>query len=553
MTTVRGATLIAQNLKQQGVEYMFGIIGFPVAPIAMAAQQAGITYIGMRNEQSASYSAQAAGYLTGRPQACLTVSGPGVIHAIAGLANAQSNCWPMILLGGASGIVQNGRGAFQEERQVMAVSQFCKYAHIIEDARRIPFYVEQAMRTAFYGRPGAVYLDLPDDVILQKVEASEVHGAATIPDAPRPQAMTENIEAALDAIESAERPLVIVGKGMAWSRAEEEVREFIERTRLPFLASPMGKGVIPDDHPLSVGAARTLALQQADVVVLMGARFNWIMHFGLPPRFAKDVRVVQLDPAAEEIGANVPAEVALVGDGKAVVGQLNRALDDRQWFYPAETGWRNALAEKAQANATMVQPMADDDSAPMNYYRAFKDIRDWLPDDAVIVSEGASTMDIGRTQMPNSLPRSRLDAGSYGTMGVGMGFAIAAAVVHPDRPVVAVEGDSGFGFSGMEIETMCRYKLPVKIIILNNGGIGGGVSELPTDTPIPPGVLTPHARYDQMIDGFGGKGFLVDDPKNLAATLRGAMAFDGPTIVNVLLDPEAGRKPQQFNWLTKEE
>ena len=198
---------------------------------------------------------------------------------------------------------------------------------------------------------------------------------------------TENIEAALDAIESAERPLVIVGKGMAWSLAEEEVREFIERTQLPFLASPMGKGVIPDDHALSVGAARTLALQQADVVVLMGARFNWIMHFGLPPRFAKDVRVVQLDPAAEEIGANVPAEVALVGDGKTVVGQLNRALDDRQWFYPAETGWRSALAEKAQANATMVQPMADDDSAPMNYYRAFKDIRDWLPDDAVIVSE----------------------------------------------------------------------------------------------------------------------------------------------------------------------
>ena len=435
MTTVRGATLIAQNLKQQGVEYMFGIIGFPVAPIAMAAQQEGITYIGMRNEQSASYAAQAAGYLTGRPQACLTVSGPGVIHAIAGLANAQSNCWPMILLGGASGIVQNGRGAFQEERQVMAVSQFCKYAHIIEDARRIPFYVEQAMRTAFYGRPGAVYLDLPDDVILQKVEESEVHGAATIPDAPRPQAMTENIEAALDAIESAERPLVIVGKGMAWSRAEEEVREFIERTQLPFLASPMGKGVIPDDHALSVGAARTLALQQADVVVLMGARFNWIMHFGLPPRFAKDVRVVQLDSAAEEIGANVPAEVALVGDGKTVVGQLNRALDDRQWFYPAETGWRNALAEKARTNATMVQRMADDDSAPMNYYRAFKDIRDWLPDDAVIVSEGASTMDIGRTQMPNSLPRSRLDAGSYGTMGVGMGFAIAASVVHPDRPV----------------------------------------------------------------------------------------------------------------------
>ncbi|MBQ62757.1 MAG: oxalyl-CoA decarboxylase [Gammaproteobacteria bacterium] len=553
MTTVRGARIIAESLKQQGVDYMFGIVGFPVFAIASAAQRAGITYIGMRNEQAASYAAQAAGYLLGRPQACLVVSGPGVIHAISGLANAQANCWPMILIGGASGIVQNGRGAFQEERQVMAVSQFCKYAHAVEDARRIPFYVEQAVRTSFYGRPGAVYLDMPDDVILQEVDENEVRPAATIPDAPRPQAMEENIEAALSALESAKRPLVIVGKGMAWSRAEDEVREFIERTQLPFLASPMGKGVVPDEHPLSVGAARTLALQDADLIFLMGARLNWIMHFGLPPRFSKDVRVIQLDASAEEIGTNVPAEVALVGDGKAVAAQLNRALDDRQWFYPAETEWRTALAAKAADNQATVQPMIDDDSAPTNYYRAFKDISNWLPDDVIIVSEGANTMDIGRTQMPNNSPRSRLDAGSYGTMGIGMGFAVAAATVHPDRPVVAVEGDSGFGFSGMEIETMCRYKLPVKIVILNNGGIGGGLDELPTDTPIPAPILTPRARYDKMIEGFGGKGFLVEDPKDLKATLDEAMAFEGPVIVNVLLDPKAGRKPQKFEWLTKEE
>ena len=553
MATVRGATLIAESLKQQGVDYMFGIVGFPVIPIASAAQRAGITFIGMRNEQAAGYAAQAAGYMTGRPQACLVVSGPGVIHALAGLANAQSNCWPMILIGGASGISQNGRGAFQEERQVMAASQFCKYAHAVEDARRIPFYVEQAMRTSFYGRPGPVYLDLPDDVILQEVDESEVRSVATIKDAPRPQAMDEHIEDALSALESAERPLVIVGKGMAWSRAEDEVRAFIERTQLPFLASPMGKGVVPDDHPLSVGAARTLALKDADVIFLMGARLNWIMHFGLPPRFSKDVRIIQLDACAEEISSNVPAEVALVGDGRAVVAQLNRALADRQWFYPVETQWRSQLAAKAEENLTAVQPMIDDNASPMNYYRAFKDIREWLPDNAIIVSEGANTMDIGRTQMPNNSPRSRLDAGSYGTMGVGMGFAIAAATVYPDRPVIAVEGDSGFGFSGMEIETMCRYKLPVKIIILNNGGIGGGMDELPTDKPIPAPILTPRARYDKMIEGFGGKGFLVEDPKDLRATLDEAMAFDGPVIVNVLLDPRAGRKPQQFAWLTKEE
>ncbi|MEJ2130973.1 MAG: thiamine pyrophosphate-dependent enzyme, partial [Gammaproteobacteria bacterium] len=249
-------------------------------------------------------------------------------------------------------------------------------------------------------------------------------------------------------------------------------------------------------------------------------------------------------------GRNVPAEVALVGDGKAVVGQLNAALEDRQWFYPQDTEWRQALAKKADENASAIAPMIDDDAAPMNYYRAFRDIREWLPEDVIIVSEGASTMDIGRTQMPNTRPRSRLDAGTYGTMGVGMGFAIAAATVAPDRPIVAVEGDSAFGFSGMEVETMCRYKLPVKIVVLNNGGIGGGIDEFPKDRPIPPSILTIGARYDKVMEAFGGKGFYLEDPTGLRAALDEAMSFDGPALINCRLQPRAGRKPQEFGWLT---
>ncbi len=550
MATINGATLIARSLKQQGVDYMFGIVGFPVTGIAAAAQREGITYIGMRNEQAASYAAQAAGYLTGRPQACLVVSGPGVIHALAGLANAKSNCWPMILIGGASPIYQNGMGAFQEERQTLVATPLCKYAHDVEHTARIPFYVEQAVKTSIYGRPGPVYLDLPDDIIGGEVEESEVRSVARIPDPPRTQTTPESIDASLSALESAQRPLVIVGKGMAWSHAENEVREFIERTQLPFLASPMGKGVVPDDHPLSVGAARTHALQGADLIFLMGARLNWIMHFGTPPRFAEGVRVVQLDVAAEEIGTNVPAEVALVGDGKALVAQLNARLEDRQWFYPADTPWRAALKEKAEENAAAIEPMINDDANPMNYYRALRDVREWMPQDAVIVSEGANTMDIGRTQLPNASPRSRLDAGTYGTMGVGMGFAIGAAVVHPDRPVIAVEGDSAFGFSGMEVETMCRHKLPIKIVVLNNGGIAGGMAELPDDRPIPPGILTPGARYEKVMEAFGGRGHYIEDPKELRAALDDAMQFDGPALVNVRLHPRAGRKPQEFRWHT---
>lgn len=546
--TETGATLMAKALKQQGVEYMFGIIGFPVQPIAFAAQDVGIKYIGMRNEQSAGYAAQAAGFMTGRPQACLVVSGPGVVHGLAGLANAQQNFWPMIMIGGANNTYQNGMGAFQEERQVMLASPLCKYAHAVESADRVPFYVEQAVRASLYGRPGAAYLDMPENVINGEVADEDVRHAPTVPEPPRSLADPAAIKAALDALETAERPLVIVGKGMAWARAEDEVRAFIERTQLPFLATPMGKGVVSDDHPLSVGAARSHALREADVVFAMGARFNWMLHFGLPPRFAEDVKVIQLDIDSGEIGNNRPVDVALVGDGKAVTAQLNEGLETRQWFYPDVTPWRTSITQKMEANQEAVAPMAADDSAPMNYFRALRDIIPRIPKDAVMIGEGANTMDIARTQMINYEPRTRLDAGSYGTMGVGLGFAIAAALVHPDRPTVVVQGDSAFGFSGMEIETAARHKLPLKIIILNNGGIGQGVAEPNPDLPPLPHALMHGARYERMAEAFGGAGFYVTEPDELAEALDAAMAHDGLAIVNVVISATANRKPQKHGW-----
>src|SRR6184192_4246830 len=550
MSEVDGATLVARSLKRHGVKFMFGIVGFPVGPIALAAQKEGITYVGMRNEQSASYAAQAVGYMTGRPGACLVVSGPGVVHALAGLANAQQNGWPMVLIGGASESWRNGMGAFQEERQVLIATPFSKFAHAIEHVHRIPFYVEMAVRNSIYGAPGASYLDLPDDIITGKVDESTVEEAARCPDPPRTQAMPADIERALNALRSAERPLVIIGKGMAYSRAEDEVRAFIERTKVPFLASPMGKGVMPDAHPLSVGAARSHVLQNADVVFLMGARLNWIMHFGLPPRFNKNVRIVQLDIAAESIGQNAPTEVGLVGDGKAIVAQINEALGKREWVFPKDSPWHASIAEKAAANAAQIAPQLVDDQAPANYYRALKDVAAWAPDDAIIIGEGASTMDIGRTQLFNAKARHRLDAGTYGTMGIGMGFVIAAAVVHPDKPIISVSGDSAIGFSGMEMETVCRYRLPVKIVVFNNGGIGPGVPEIP-DNPLQtlkPNALIYGARYDKVMEAFGGKGFFVENPKDLTAALEQAMAFRGPALVNVMISQGSVRKPQQFRW-----
>jgi 2-hydroxyacyl-CoA lyase 1 len=312
----------------------------------------------------------------------------------------------------------------------------------------------------------------------------------------------------------------------------------------------MGKGVMPDDHPLSVGAARSHALREADVILLLGARLNWIMHFGLPPRFHQDVRIIQLDISAEQLSTNVPTEVGLIGDGQAVMAQVNAALDAEPFVYDADTPWRRSIAEKIDANRVTMESMANDDSTPMNYYRAFKDIKAAIPRDAIIVSEGANTMDIGRTQLNNYEPRTRLDAGSYGTMGVGFGFAVAASVVQQDRPVVSVSGDSAFGFSGMELETICRYNLPVTTIVLNNGGIGGGFEDWPADQPLPPSALSRTARYEKVVEAFGGQGYYVEDPGDLRPTLDKALSSGVPSVVHVLIAGRADRKPQEFSWKT---
>jgi len=551
MAKIDGNTLVARSLKQQGVETMFGIVGFPVFGVAMAAQREGIRFVGMRNEQAASYAAGAVGYFTGRPGACLTVSGPGMIHGIAGLANAQENCWPMILIGGASNSYQEGMGAFQEAPQVELARPYTKYSARPDTATRIPFYVEQAVARSISGRPGAVYLDLPDDFLNREFDDEGIAFPERCAEPSRPQADPADVERAIEVLRGAQRPLVIVGKGAAYSRAEAEVRAFIEATQIPFLSSPMGKGVVPDTHPLSVAPGRGLALQEADVVVLLGARLNWIMHYGLPPRFAADVKTIQIDIEPEEIGRNVAAEVGLVGDLRAVVGQLNAALRTEPCRLPDDAPWRGTLSAKVDENREFVAGMMQDDSVPMGYYRVLREIQEQAPEDSIIQAEGALTMDISRSVLMHDSPRLRLDAGSFGTMGVGLGQAIAAAVVHPEKKIICLEGDSAFGFSGMEVETACRYQLPIVFVIVNNNAIGGGVDSLPDDRfQSPASGYTIDAGYEKMIEGFGGRGYLVRTPGDFSTALEKALGDSMPSIINVLIDPHARAKPQKHAWLT---
>ncbi len=550
MAEIDGATIIARSLKSHGVEYAFGIVGIPVRSIADAVRKEGITFVGMRHEQSAAYAAGTIGYLTGRPGVALCVSGPGMTNAISGLGNAWSNCWPMILLGGSNSSDLMGKGAFQEAPQLDAARPFVKYGMRPESTGRLPFYIEQAVRTSISGRPGPVYLDLMDDVISGTVDEELIKFPPAVRDAPRPVVDDASVEAAMGALQSAKQPLVIVGKGAAYGRAEDEVREFIETTQLPFLASPMGRGVVPDDHPLSVGAARSLALQNTDLIFLIGARLNWIMHFGEPPRFKEGVRVIQLDISPEEIGTNIPTEVPLIGDAKAVTGQLNAYLKMHPWQYPEESTWRTSIDKKIEENVAATAPMLVDDAKPMGYYRALREIDDLLPDDVMLVAEGASTMDISRQVINNSLPRHRIDAGTWGTMGVGLPQAIAAQIANPGLRVVDIEGDSAFGFSGMEVEVACRLKLPIVFIVLNNNGIGGGPTELLGIDEIPVSAYYPDAHYEKVIEAFGGLGIYVDDPDDLGPAIQKAFASNGPAVINVVLDNKAARRPQEFSWNT---
>ncbi|XP_003222229.1 2-hydroxyacyl-CoA lyase 1 [Anolis carolinensis] len=562
---ITGAQVIAEALKKQNVEYMFGIVGIPVIEVAVAAQASGIKYIGMRNEQAASYAASAIGYLTGRPGVCLVVSGPGLIHALAGMANANMNCWPLIVIGGSSDRNQETMGAFQEFPQVEACRLYSKFSARPTSLEAIPAVIEKAVRTSIYGRPGACYIDIPGDFVNLEVNKSSVKYVDCCPEPPISMAEDAAISKAASFIAHSRKPLVIIGKGAAYSHAENSIRKLVDQCGLPFLPTPMGKGVVPDNHPHCVAAARSRALLHADVILLLGARLNWILHFGLPPRFQPDVKIIQVDICAEELGNNVKPVVALLGDIKAVTEQLLDQLNKKHWKYPSDTEWWKDLQAKIQSNEQTSKALSLQKTLPMNYYTVFHCIREHLPKDCLLISEGANTMDIGRTMLPNYYPRLRLDAGTFGTMGVGLGFALAAAMVtkdhNPEQQVVCIEGDSAFGFSGMEVETMCRYNLPIVVIIVNNNGIYSGLDAetwkemLKLGEPsacVPPISLLPNAHYEQIVSAFGGKGYFVQTPEELQAALKKSLAEKHvPSLINVMIDPQSDRKKQDFHWLTR--
>lgn len=545
-----GCHLVVDALKANDVDTIYGVVGIPITDLARAAQASGIRYIGFRHEASAGNAAAAAGFLTARPGVCLTTSGPGFLNGLPALANATTNCFPMIQISGSSSrpMVDLQRGDYQDLDQLNAARPFVKAAYRIGQVQDIGRGVARAIRTATSGRPGGVYLDIPGDVLGQAVEASAASGAIWRPVDPAPRLLPapEAIDRALDVLAQAQRPLLVLGKGAAYAQADNVIREFVEHTGIPFLPMSMAKGLLPDSHPQSAAAARSLAMARADVVLLVGARLNWLLGNGESPQWSADAKFIQVDIEASEFDSNRPIVAPLTGDIGSVMSALLEAAADRSSV--ASAAWTGELADRKARNSAKMRRRLADDHHPMRFYNALGAIRSVLQrnPDVYVVNEGANALDLARNIIDMHLPRHRLDSGTWGVMGIGMGYAIAAAV-ETGRPVVAIEGDSAFGFSGMEFETICRYRLPVTVVILNNGGVyrGDEATIFRSAAPVwrhdpAPTVLNAHARHELIAEAFGGKGYHVSTPTELESALTDALASNGPSLIDCELDPADG-------------
>ncbi len=542
-----GFHLVVDALKANDVDTIYGVVGIPITDLARVAQAGGIRYIGFRQETSAGNAAAAAGFLTRRPGVCLTTSGPGFLNGLPALANATTNCFPMIQISGSSRrpMVDLQRGDYQDLDQLNAARPFAKAAYRIGRVEDIGLGVARAIRTAVSGRPGGVYLDIPGDVLGQALDVAVAADTVwrVVDPAPRQLPAPESVDRALDVLARARRPLIVLGKGAAYAQADGVIREFVEATGIPFLPMSMAKGLLPDSHPQSAAAARSLAIARADAVLLVGARLNWLLGHGESPQWSADAKFIQIDVAAAEFDSNRPIAAPLAGD----VGSVMSALLDGVATRPiaASRDWVGELAERKAANDAKMARRLAEDPHPMRFYNALGAIRSVLQDnpDVYVVNEGANALDLARNVIDMEVPRHRLDTGTWGVMGIGMGYAIAAAV-ETGRPVVAIEGDSAFGFSGMEIETICRYRLPVTVVILNNGGVYRGdertAATAAVNTDPAPTVLSAQARHELIAEAFGGKGYHVTTPAELRAALAESLASNGASLIDCVLDPSAG-------------
>jgi oxalyl-CoA decarboxylase len=558
--TIDGFQLVIEALKLNGIDTIFGLPGIPITDLTRKLQASGLRVISFRHEQNAGYAASIAGFMTQKPGICLTVSAPGFLNGLTSLAHATTNCFPMILISGSSEreIVDLQQGDYEEMDQLAIAKPLCKAAFRVLHAEDIGVGIARAIRSAVSGRPGGVYLDLPAKLFPQSIDAAAGKQSLikVVDPAPKQIPAQDAVKRALDLLKGAKKPLIVLGKGAAYAQADADVKAFVEKSGIPYIAMSMAKGLLPDTHEQYAGAARSFVLPGADVVVMIGARLNWLLSHGKGKTWGGasskswgGQKFVQVDISPTEADSNVKIDAPVIGDIGSCVSALLAGMGSNWAKPPAE--WTDAINAKKTANvAKMAETLAQNPS-PMSFQSALNVVRDIVKanPDAFLVNEGANALDFTRSIVDMYKPRKRLDVGTWGIMGIGMGYSVAAAVVGKQQ-VIAVEGDSAFGFSGMEVETICRYNLPVCIVIMNNNGVYRGDEKNPTGGSDPsPLVFVKDARYEKMMEAFGGVGRHVTTPAELRAAMEEAIRTRRPTLVNAVINEGGGTESGRITAL----
>lgn len=558
---VTGMYVLARALKNVGIENVYGLVGIPITETAYLIQGQGIRFVGFRHEQQAGMAAQTHGYLTRTPGVLLTVSSLGFLNGLTATTNATVNCYPMIQISGSSvrEPIDLQQGTYEGLDQLAIAKPLVKAAYRVNDIKDIPTAVVRAYRAAVSGRPGGVYLDVTTPclgAIMDREEAEKLFykPVDVVPSMPPAKSA---VERAMELIAGAKRPAFVIGKGAAYAQVENELKELVEKTGIPYFSMSMAKGLLPDAAPLSAMSCRSTIMETADVVILVGARLNWLLSRG-HGKWDKnpDLKFVQLEIDPQEIDCNVPIAAPVVGDLKSILTEMLAALPsyklsiDPTWVpsLQAESKTKDAKFEKRLADAAT--------ASPMTHWTALGVIKPILESnpDVILVNEGANTLDDTRDTINMSLPRHRIDCATWAIMGMGMGSMVGAAT-STGKQVVAIEGDSAFGFSGMDFSTACRFDLPVTVVIFNNGGIYNGVGvnmseqgQAPYGDPAPT-TLDIKARYDKLGEAFGADTYYVTTPQELDKALRACLASKRPSLIDVQLAADSGKESGHIGYL----
>lgn len=553
---VTGMYVLARALKNIGIKNVYGLVGIPITEAAYMVQGQGIRFVGFRHEQQAGMAAATEGYLTKTPGVLMTVSSLGFLNGLTATANATVNCYPMIQISGASDptMVDMNMGTYEQLDQFNTAKPLVKAAFRCSKAEDIPSAVARAYRVAVSGRPGGVYIDMTTPALGQVMNREDADKLFYEPvDIYSPVAPNQaSVERAAAILAAAKHPAILLGKGAAYAQIDDKIKDLIETYSIPYLPMSMAKGLMPDDGPLSALSCRSTIMKEADVVLVVGARLNWMLSFGRG-KWNPVMKFIQLDVAPEEIDVNVPIAAPVVGDLGLSLDAILAAMKTRKMKMSADPAWVPALQAETKAKGVKFQERltANKTAMPMDHWTALGVIKPHIEGnpDIILVNEGANTLDDTRDAINMSLPRHRVDCATWAIMGMGMGSMVGAAVA-TGKQVVAIEGDSAFGFSGMDFSTACRFQLPVTVVIFNNGGIYNGIGKPMDNTTDPaPTTLDINARYDKIAEAFGAQAYYVQTPEELDKALTEAIASKKPALINVQLAADSGKESGHIGYL----